>query len=115
MMVANSNNLIVTVKPANQRTTLSALGPRRGSYSRNSNVSHSSHISRSSTHSDSGRGLPLVEYPTGNTNYSDSGEHDDDDEIRDLTSLSKLDFLMNQVDGGSFSNSGNARKPVLHL
>ena len=39
MMVANSTNLIVTVKPANQRATLTASGPRRGSFSRNSNMS----------------------------------------------------------------------------
>ncbi len=114
MMVANSNNLIVTVKPANQRTTLSALGPRRGSYSRNSNVSHTSHLSRSSSHSDGGKGPPAVEYSTLNANYSDSGDHDDDDEIRDLTSLNKMDFLMNHVDG-NYGNSGSGRKPVLHL
>ncbi len=46
MMVANSSNLIITVKPANQRTTLTAGGPRRGSFSRNSNVSHGSLLSR---------------------------------------------------------------------
>lgn len=38
MMVANSANLIITVKPANQRMTLSATGPRRGSVSRSSGV-----------------------------------------------------------------------------
>ena len=47
MMVANSSNLIVTVKPANQRST---MGPRRGSFSRTSNMSHQSLLS-SSTHS----------------------------------------------------------------
>lgn len=36
MMVANSSNLIVTVKPANQRLTLGS--PRRGSTSRSSQV-----------------------------------------------------------------------------
>ena len=46
-MVANSSNLIVTVKPANQRST---MGPRRGSFSRTSNMSHQSLLS-SSTHS----------------------------------------------------------------
>merc|ERR1712141_975387 len=49
MMVANSSNLIVTVKPANQRTIMNA--PRRGSFSRNSNMSQGSMLSRSSTQS----------------------------------------------------------------
>lgn len=40
MMVANSSNLVVTVKPANQRTTMAA--PRRGSFSRTSQTSNNS-------------------------------------------------------------------------
>ncbi|KAK6622040.1 Partitioning defective protein 6 [Polyplax serrata] len=40
MMVANSSNLIVTVKPANQRTTMAP--PRRGSFSRTSQISNNS-------------------------------------------------------------------------
>ncbi|XP_022198738.1 partitioning defective protein 6 [Nilaparvata lugens] len=40
MMVANSWNLIITVKPANQRTV--APPPRRGSFSRNSQLSSGS-------------------------------------------------------------------------
>merc|ERR1711944_158818 len=63
MMVANSSNLIVTVKPANQRTL---MGPRRGSFSRNSAMSSHSMLS-SSTQSGTG-----------------SEDHDDEDEIRDL-------------------------------
>lgn len=47
MMVANSSNLIVTVKPANQRNTLSA--PRRGSISRTSRISASSAQSATTT------------------------------------------------------------------
>lgn len=66
MMVANSSNLIVTVKPANQRTL---MGPRRGSFSRNSNMSGNSMLSNSTQ---SGTG---------------SEDHDDEDEIRDLASL----------------------------
>ena len=50
MMVANSSNLIVTVKPANQRTL---MGPRRGSFSRNSAMSSHSMLS-SSTQSGTG-------------------------------------------------------------
>jgi len=117
MMVANSHNLIITVKPANQRTTFSSLGPRRGSYSRNSNVSHGSHLSRSSIHSNSGRESPggLV-----NANYSDSGDHDDEDEIRDLTSLTKSSFSSNPLENtgnGSTGSNGanNNKKPILHL
>lgn len=44
MMIANSSNLIITVKPANQRAT----APRRGSFSRNSQLSSGSHQSTQS-------------------------------------------------------------------
>jgi len=67
MMVANSSNLIVTVKPANQRTM---MGPRRGSFSRNSGMSAASMLS-SSTQSGTG---------------SEEGQ-EDEDEIRDVTPL----------------------------
>jgi len=67
MMVANSSNLIVTVKPANQRTM---MGPRRGSFSRNSGMSAASMLS-SSTQSGTG---------------SEEGA-EDEDEIRDVTPL----------------------------
>jgi partitioning defective protein 6 len=40
MMIANSSNLIITVKPANQRAALEML--RRGSFSRNSRRSSGS-------------------------------------------------------------------------
>ncbi|XP_014209862.1 partitioning defective protein 6 [Copidosoma floridanum] len=46
MMIANSSNLIITVKPANQRTALSM--PRRGSFSRNSQLSSGSQQSMQS-------------------------------------------------------------------
>jgi hypothetical protein len=116
MMVANSSNLIITVKPANQRTTLTAAGPRRGSFSRNSNVSHNSLLSRSSTQSNSG-----VNFGTSNANYSDSGEHDHDeeDEIRDLTSIGHTDSSLNHRDSAAYSSTSsannNSRKPILHL
>jgi len=116
MMVANSSNLIVTVKPCNQRAIMSA--PRRGSFSRNSNMSQGSMLSRSSTQS--------------NTNDSSLGGHDDDheeDEIRDLTgqvpvSNHTQESLNNRA--GSYTGSGSAgrlhaaaaahnNKPVLHL
>jgi len=87
MMVANSSNLIVTVKPANQRTL---MGPRRGSFSRNSNMSSQSMLSNSTQ---SGTG---------------SEDHDDEDEIRDLAPLDHHGHH-----GGSYNNQ--AKKPVLHL
>ncbi|XP_056639256.1 partitioning defective protein 6 isoform X1 [Diorhabda sublineata] len=49
MMVANSSNLIITVKPANQRT----VGPpRRGSFGRSSHMSSGSHHSNTTAGSD---------------------------------------------------------------
>ena len=97
MMVANSSNLIVTVKPANQRTIM----PRRGSFSRSSNMSHGSMLSKSSTQSTA------------------SEDHDDQDEIRDLTSNilaapSNKDMLNRDGSSGKGS-SANVRKQVLHL
>merc|ERR1719188_1423889 len=73
MMVANSSNLVVTVKPANQRTLIS----NRGSFSRTSNLSHGSALSRGSS-----EGRATLE---GYSRNLDSGDHDDEDEIRDLT------------------------------
>jgi len=61
MMVANSSNLIITVKPANQRTVAPV---RRGSFSRNSSSSHQSQAT---------------------TGGSDPDPADDQDEIIDLT------------------------------
>jgi len=119
MMVANSSNLIVTVKPANQRTIMSA--PRRGSFSRNSNMSQGSMLSRSSTQS--------------NTNDSSIGGQDDDheeDEIRDLTGQDPHSRVSNHNQESLNSRTGsygsgsagrlhpaaaahNNKKPVLHL
>ncbi|XP_059486208.1 partitioning defective protein 6 [Neocloeon triangulifer] len=42
MMVANSSNLIITVKPANQPRPYQTLPPRRGSFSRTSQLSSDS-------------------------------------------------------------------------
>lgn len=66
MMIANSSNLIITVKPANQRAALAA--PRRGSFSRNSQLSSGS---RQSTQS--------------------AGSDEEADEIVDLTGLTMQD------------------------
>lgn len=81
MMVANSSNLIITVKPANQRTL---AAPRRGSFSRNSQVSSGSQQSQH----------------TNNTNTSDEIDNDDQDEVVDLTGITlEENSLMNQKDG----------------
>ncbi|KAL4234130.1 Partitioning defective 6 beta [Mactra antiquata] len=48
MMVANSSNLIITVKPVNQRLT---LAPQRGGVGRYSQMSSASHMSSASGHS----------------------------------------------------------------
>lgn len=82
MMVANSSNLIITVKPANQRTL---AAPRRGSFSRNSQMSSGSHQS----------------HHTNNTNTSDENQDDDHDEVVDLTSGMNLEenSLINQKNG----------------
>jgi len=90
MMVANSSNLIVTVKPANQRTL---MGPRRGSFSRNSNMSSHSMLSNSTQ---SGTG---------------SEDHEEEDEIRDL---SPLEQHSHSVQHSQYSNN-HTKKPVLHL
>merc|ERR1711962_1157368 len=115
MMVANSSNLIVTVKPANQRTIMNAA-PRRGSFSRNSNMSQGSMMSAGSTQS--------------NTNDSSIGHdrHTDDDheedEIRDLTgqvpvSNHNQESLNSRAGGyggsGRLHAAAHNKKPVLHL
>lgn len=88
MMVANSSNLIITFKPANQRTSLAS--PRRGSFSRTSQLSSGSHH-------------------TNHTNTSDELEQDDQDEIVDLTGVT-LDDNTGSGGGGSANGDG-----VLHL
>lgn len=80
MMVANSSNLIITVKPANQRTLAT---PRRGSFSRNSQVSSGSQHSQH----------------TNNTNTSDEIDADDQDEVVDLTGTLDDNSLINKKDG----------------
>jgi len=93
MMVANSNNLIVTVKPANQRTL---MGPRRGSFSRNSNMSGGSMLSNRSTQSGGGS----------------SEDHEDEDEIKDLTGANSLEPMDRREE---YRGSRHSKKQVLHL
>lgn len=95
MMVANSSNLIVTVKPANQRST---MGPRRGSFSRTSNMSHQSMLS-SSTHS-----------------RTESEDLEDEDEIRDLTDHPvHHNHALPLDDSHRRQASNHSRRQVLHL
>lgn len=93
MMVANSSNLIITVKPANQRTL---APPRRGSFSRTSQLSSGSH---QSTHS-------------ATTTGSDDDRYDQD-EIVDLTGGNLDDSASVHLTSGS--GPGDKDDGVLHL
>ena len=107
MMVANSSNLIITVKPANQRT----LMPRRGSFSRTSNMSHGSLLSKSSGQS------------AGTVGTGGSDDIEEEDEIRDLTNAKQPTTASNNLESmdgghraGSYSTASlNSKKQVLHL
>lgn len=77
MMVANSSNLIITVKPVNQRLT---LAPQRGGVGRYSQMSQASHLSSASGHSrQSSKSLDsdLI------------AEQDDEDEVQDFLNKSE--------------------------
>ncbi|XP_055914779.1 partitioning defective 6 homolog gamma [Eupeodes corollae] len=93
MMVANSSNLIITVKPANQRTLTT---PRRGSFSRNSQLSSGSH-------------------QTNHTNTSDEIEQDDQDEIVDLTGVTLDDQQHNHIQPTPPNAATESKDGVLHL
>ena len=120
MMVANSSNLIVTVKPANQRTPM----PRRGSFSRNSG----SHLSRGSSNNSSSGGLGHgggVHDPSAGGGGPD--DVDEVDEIRDLTNFNSSEavFSVNRDStsllhhhhhsAAAAAATSAAKKPVLHL
>lgn len=76
MMVANSSNLIITVKPVNQRMT---LAPQRGSAWRGSQASSTSHHSYRSSRSYDSDGPPA------------ESRDDDEDEIEDHLQDDKTD------------------------
>ena len=76
MMVANSSNLIITVKPVNQRMT---LAPQRGSALRGSQASSASHFSYHSSRSFDSDGPPV------------DNRDDDEDEIQDHLQDDKTD------------------------
>lgn len=76
MMVANSSNLIITVKPVNQRLT---LAPQRGGVGRYSQISQASHLSSASGHS-----------RQSSKSYDSDliAEHDEEDEVQDFLNKS---------------------------
>lgn len=76
MMVANSSNLIITVKPVNQRLT---LAPQRGGVGRYSQMSGASHLSSASGHS-----------RQSSKSYDSDliAEQDDEDEVQDYLNKS---------------------------
>ncbi|KAF2355424.1 PDZ domain [Trinorchestia longiramus] len=99
MMVANSSNLIITVKPANQHTV--GQHPRRGSFSRNSGVSSAgSQLSRTSHISQNSQQTA--------GNHSDDDAYDVD-EIKDLTEGVSLSTTASAGDNNARSDG------VLHL
>lgn len=79
MMIANSAKLIITVKPASERTL---AAPRRGSFSRNSQVSSGSQHSQHTN-------------PASDENDNEDAE----DEVIDLIEHHQLDDDNNQKDG----------------
>lgn len=86
MMVANSSNLIITVKPANQRTLAQ---PRRGSFSRNSQVSSNSQQSQH----------------TNRTNTSEEVEEADDQDDDDVVDLTGMNALEGSAGGAGDQNN----------
>lgn len=83
MMVANSAKLIITVKPANQRTL---AAPRRGSFSRNSQVSSGSQQSQHTN-------------PASDENDNDNDDQDEVINLLENNSLDDSNSLINQRDG----------------
>jgi hypothetical protein len=108
MMIANSSNLIITVKPANQR------GLTASPSSNNSDAQSKSYTSPSSlrhTHQRMSQMSASVastsSYPS-NPSYNEDEEDDDMDEIRDLTTGHSLGKVGNM--SGS-SGTGSDRPP----
>uniref|UniRef100_T1J4Z3 Uncharacterized protein n=1 Tax=Strigamia maritima TaxID=126957 RepID=T1J4Z3_STRMM len=89
MMVANSSNLIITVKPANQRNLPT---PSRGSFGRSSQVSSGSHQSQQSLISDD--------------------DHFDQDEIRDLTGIMFDDTSASSTEDKTNNNNNTINKDI---
>lgn len=90
-MVANSSNLIITVKPANQRTL---TAPRRGS------ISHASQLSSESAQSQ---------------NTVGSDEDHDQDEIVDLTGIPLEEEQDQQTGAASSTSITTTTTDTLHL
>ena len=80
MMVANSSNLIITVKPVNQRMT---LAPQRGAMGRHSNMSSNSHASSHQSQASN------ASYHSAKSFDSEPVAEDDEDEVEDHLSHSQ--------------------------
>lgn len=115
MMLANSSNLIITVKPANQR---SLAAPRRGSFSRNSQLSSGSH---QSTHS----ALSAHSASAHSATTGSDEDRFDQDEIVDFTGVTLDESGPPAVNNTSVTtlnttvstigSANNKEEAVLHL
>ena len=100
MMVANSSNLIITVKPINQRLT---LAPQRGGAGRYSQMSQASHLSSASGQSGHSR-------QSSKSLDSDLIEQDDEDEVQDFLNKSEKNnksMLSEQSDKSELSEKSS--------
>lgn len=106
MMVANSSNLIITVKPVNQRMTLAT---QRGGLGRHSNVSSSySHVSHQSQVSN----ISARSYDSEQQQQPEQ-EEDDDDEVHDhLSPTSPPPSLLGPLED---SGSGSGKQEHGHV
>lgn len=117
MMVANSSNLIITVKPANERGTLAA--PRRGSFSRTSQLSRYEFYIFCNV----SKLLLIFDYFSGSQQSQETTAHGSDDaddrfdqdEIVDLTGVT-----LDETDDLTASSSTSTQPPqhaapILHL
>ncbi|KAK0061825.1 partitioning defective 6 [Biomphalaria pfeifferi] len=102
MMVANSSNLIITVKPVNQHMT---LAPHRGAVGRNSNISSTSQASQQSQASN-------YSYHSAKSFDSEPVAEDDEDEIHDHLSsaaAAELDTSNSERGDGSDAESMSSK------
>lgn len=98
MMVANSSNLIITVKPVNQRLTLASY---RGAVGRGSQMSAGSHLSSASGHS----------RQSSKSYESDLvAEHDDEDEVQDYLNKSSKSERSDKSDKSRSNNEAGGER-----
>ncbi|XP_005096318.1 partitioning defective protein 6 [Aplysia californica] len=102
MMVANSSNLIITVKPVNQHMT---LAPQRGAVGRHSNMSSTSQISHQSQASN-------ISYHSAKSFDNEPvPEVDDEDEIHDHLSPTATEPPTSIGESSSKDNKSSASDP----